>query len=42
MTPDERAQFKAAKVKELQSFFDNQVWQFETKARLIVSRIPRS
>ena len=29
-TPDERAQFKAAKVKELQSFFDNQVWQFET------------
>ena len=30
MTPDERAQFKAAKVKELQSFFDNQVWTFET------------
>ena len=30
MTPDERAQFKAAKVKELQSFFNNQVWTFET------------
>ena len=29
MTPAERAQFKAAKVKELQSFFDNQVWTFE-------------
>ena len=30
MTPDERPQFKAAKVKELQSFFDNHVWQLET------------
>ena len=33
LTPDERAQFKAAKVKELQSLFDNQVWQFETTRR---------
>ena len=40
---DERAQFKAAKVKELQSFFDNRVWQFETTreaepARTLTSR----
>ena len=38
MTPDERAQFKAAKVKELQSFFDNQVWQFETTREAEPSR----
>ena len=44
MTPDERAQFKAAQVKELQSFFDNHVWQFETireaePARTLTSRM---
>ena len=38
MTPDDRAQFKAAKVKELQSFFDNQVWQFETTREAEPSR----
>ena len=38
MTPDERAQFKAAKVKELQRFFDNQVWQFETTREAEPSR----
>ena len=38
MTPDERAQFKAAMVKELQSFFDNQVWQFETTREAEPSR----
>ena len=38
MTPEERAQFKAAKVKELQSFFDNQVWAFETTKEAEPSR----
>ena len=38
MTPDERAAFKAAKVKELQSFFDNNVWQFETTKEAEPSR----
>ena len=28
--PDERAMFKAAKMKELKSFFDNHVWEFQT------------
>ena len=28
--PDDRAQFMAAKVKELKSFFDNHVWEFQT------------
>ena len=44
MTPDERAQFKAAKVKELKSFFENQVWTFESlreaePARTLTSRM---
>ena len=38
MTPEERAQFKGAKVKELQSFFDNQVWAFETTKEAEPSR----
>ena len=38
MTPDERAMFKAAKVKELQSFFDNNVWAFETSREAQPSR----
>ena len=28
--PDERAMFKEAKMKELKSFFDNHVWEFQT------------
>ena len=38
MTPDERAIFKAAKVKELQSFFDINVWAFETSREAQPSR----
>ena len=38
MNPDERAQFKAAKVKELRSFFENQVWTFETTKEAEPSR----
>ena len=38
MTPDERAMFKAAKVKELQSFFDINVWAFETSREAQPSR----
>ena len=30
LTPEERALFKEAKVKELKSFFENQVWEFQT------------
>ena len=42
--PVERAMFKEAKVKELKSFFDHNVWVFETvreadPARTLTSRI---
>ena len=46
MTPHERAAFKAAKMKELQSFFENDVWAFaedadptrSLKARFLLKR----
>ena len=42
--PDERAMFKEAKVKELKSFFDHGVWEFQHKsetdeARTLTSRM---
>ena len=44
LTPDERAQFKEAKMKELRSFFDNHVWVFDSvknadPQRTLTSRI---
>ena len=44
--PDERAMFKEAKVKELKSFFDHGVWEFQHKsetdeARTLTSRMIR-
>ena len=30
LSPDDRAKFQEAKSKELQSFFENQVWEFDT------------
>ena len=32
MGPEDRAKFKEAKVKELRSFFENHVWEFQTTA----------
>ena len=44
MTPHERALFKEAKIKELKSFFEHQVWEFQTTreadpARTMTSRV---
>ena len=35
---DEKLQFQNAKQKELRSFFENQVWQFDTTANADPSR----
>lgn len=45
--PDERALFKEAKVKELKSFFDHGVWEFQHKddadeTRALTSRMIHS
>ena len=44
MGPDDRAAFKEAKIKELRSFFEHQVWEFQTtkeadSAQTMTSRV---